>query len=186
MAKVRSTDTTPEIRVRKLLHGMGYRFRLHRIDLPGNPDIVLPKYKTLIFVHGCFWHGCPTCRRARIRPVANAEYWNMKLDRTMARDRDNVAALRRAGWQVLVIWECETKKKNLNLLVQKLYSIASFAWEPCLTASAGRLQKPCGQEMRQVLSANGALWRLEPLQVKSDVKRSTLSKPNRLKPSSCF
>ena len=116
MAKVRSANTTPEIRVRKLLHSMGYRFRLHRRDLPGNPDIVLPKYKTVIFVHGCFWHGCPTCRHARIRPVANAEYWNKKLDCTMERDKNNVAALEQLGWQVMVIWECESKNNNLSEL----------------------------------------------------------------------
>ena len=120
MSKVHSHDTTPEIRVRKLLHCMGYRFRLRRRDLPGNPDIVLPKYKTVIFVHGCFWHGCPTCRRAKIRPAENAEYWNKKLDRTLERDRKNIAALKRAGWRVLVVWECETRKKQLENLAKKL------------------------------------------------------------------
>jgi len=123
MAKVRSANTTPEIRVRKLLHSMGYRFRLHRRDLPGNPDIVLPKYKTVIFVHGCFWHGCPTCRHARIRPVANAEYWNKKLDCTMERDKNNVVALEQLGWQVMVIWECETKIKSLSSLLQRICEV---------------------------------------------------------------
>jgi DNA mismatch endonuclease (patch repair protein) len=117
---VRSADTTPEIHVRKLLHSMGYRFRLQRRDLPGNPDIVLPKYKTAIFVHGCFWHGCPTCRHAKIRPVANAEYWEKKLNRTLERDRDNVAALEEMGWRVMVIWECETKKNRLEALTQNI------------------------------------------------------------------
>jgi len=121
MAKVHSANTTPEIRVRKLLHRMGYRFRLHRRDLPGNPDIVLPKYKTVVFVHGCFWHGCPTCRHAKVRPVTNSEYWNKKLDRTKERDQQNTAALEQMGWQVLVIWECETKKSNLDSLVAKLH-----------------------------------------------------------------
>ncbi|MDR1328740.1 MAG: very short patch repair endonuclease [Oscillospiraceae bacterium] len=74
MSKVHSANTTPEIRVRKLLHGMGYRFRLQRRDLPGNPDIVLPKYNTVIFVHGCFWHGCPSCRKAKIRPATNGRF----------------------------------------------------------------------------------------------------------------
>ena len=113
MAKVHSTNTTPEIRVRKLLHNMGFRYRLHLRDLPGNPDIVLPKYKTVIFIHGCFWHGCPTCRRARIRPVANADYWENKLNRTLERDKSNVAALERMGWRVMIIWECETKVKHV-------------------------------------------------------------------------
>jgi len=120
MSKVHSNDTSPEIRVRKLLHSMGYRFRLHRQDLPGKPDIVLPKYNTVIFVHGCFWHGCPTCRHAQIRPQANAEYWNKKLDRTMARDKENQARLEALGWRVLVIWECETRKRREENLVRKI------------------------------------------------------------------
>ena len=121
MAKVHSTNTTPEVRVRKLLHSMGYRFRLHRRDLPGNPDIVLPKYKTVIFVHGCFWHGCPICRHARVRPATNAEYWNKKLDRTMERDKSNVTALEQMGWRVMIIWECETRQKCHLLLIKRIY-----------------------------------------------------------------
>lgn len=120
MAKVHSANTTPEIRVRKLLHSLGYRFRLQRRDMPGNPDIVLPKYKTVIFVHGCFWHGCPTCRHAKKRPVANADYWEKKLNRTLERDKNNVALLEQIGWRVLVVWECETKKKNLINLSERL------------------------------------------------------------------
>ena len=120
MSKVHSANTKPEIRVRKLLHSMGYRFRLQRRDLPGNPDIVLPRYKTVIFVHGCFWHGCPTCRRAKIRPQSNSEYWEKKLDRTLERDKHNQMLLDQLGWRVLVIWECETKKKLLEELIQKI------------------------------------------------------------------
>jgi len=120
MSKVHSANTTPEIRVRKLLHSMGYRFRLQRRDLPGNPDIVLPKYKTVIFVHGCFWHGCPTCRHAKIRPQSNSEYWEKKLDRTLERDKYNHALLEQLGWQVLVIWECETRKTKQSELIEKL------------------------------------------------------------------
>jgi DNA mismatch endonuclease (patch repair protein) len=123
MSKVRSANTTPEIRVRKLLHRMGYRFRLHQTDLPGKPDIVLRKYKTVIFVHGCFWHGCPICRHAKIRPATNAEYWNKKLDRTIERDKENQRKLKEMGWCVMVIWECETKKKVNEQLIQKLQSI---------------------------------------------------------------
>ncbi|MDR1246479.1 MAG: very short patch repair endonuclease [Clostridiales Family XIII bacterium] len=121
MSKVHNSNTTPEIRVRKLLHSMGYRFRLQRRDLPGNPDIVLPKYKTVIFVHGCFWHGCPTCRHAKIRPVTNVDYWEKKLNRTLERDKRNVAVLEEMGWRVLVIWECETKKSVTEKLLQRIY-----------------------------------------------------------------
>jgi DNA mismatch endonuclease (patch repair protein) len=123
MAKVHSSNTTPEIRVRKLLHRTGYRFRLQGRDLPGNPDIVLPKYKTVIFVHGCFWHGCPTCGHAKIRPVANAEYWDKKLNRTLERDKINIAALEQMGWRVMVIWECETKRNAVNELSIKLQAV---------------------------------------------------------------
>ncbi|HMM05939.1 MAG TPA: very short patch repair endonuclease [Clostridiales bacterium] len=125
MSKVHSANTTPEIRVRKLLHSLGYRFRLQRRDLPGNPDIVLPKYKTVIFVHGCFWHGCPTCKHARVRPVANAGYWENKLNRTLERDKNSVAALEQMGWQVMVIWECETRKKNINGLLERIKNVLS-------------------------------------------------------------
>ncbi|MDL2273760.1 very short patch repair endonuclease [Oscillospiraceae bacterium OttesenSCG-928-G22] len=131
MSKVHSTNTTPEIYVRKLLHSMGYRFRLQRRDLPGNPDIVLPKYKAVIFVHGCFWHGCPTCRHAKIRPVANAEYWEKKLNRTLERDKNNVKALEQLGWRVMVIWECETKKKNINILANRIRDVLSYTEVGC-------------------------------------------------------
>lgn len=120
MSKVHSANTTPEIRVRKLLHSMGYRFRLQRNDLPGRPDIVLPKYKTAIFVHGCFWHGCPTCRHARVRPKSNSIYWGKKLDRTLKRDQNNKVELEKMGWRVLIVWECETKKTKLPFLKEKL------------------------------------------------------------------
>ena len=120
MAKVHSANTKPEIRVRKLLHRIGYRFRLQRRDLPGNPDIVLPKYKAVIFVHGCFWHGCPVCRHAKIRPVTNAEYWEKKLNRTLERDKNNVEALVQMGWRAITVWECEIRKKNIGELLIKL------------------------------------------------------------------
>jgi DNA mismatch endonuclease (patch repair protein) len=120
MSKVHSADTTPEIRVRSVLEEMGYTFFLENNDLPGKPDILLPDYDTLIFVHGCFWHGCPTCRHARIRPKGNAEYWNKKLDRTLVRDKENKIKLEQLGYKVLVIWECETRKKKIDILKEKI------------------------------------------------------------------
>jgi DNA mismatch endonuclease (patch repair protein) len=120
MAKVHSEDTSPELIVRKLLWGMDFRYRLHRKDLPGKPDIVIPKYKTVIFVHGCFWHGCPTCKHAQIRPKNNADYWNKKLDKNIERDKKNESELKKLDWNVLIIWECETKKSKRDLLINKI------------------------------------------------------------------
>jgi DNA mismatch endonuclease (patch repair protein) len=110
MSRITSKNTLPEMRVRQALHSFGYRFRLHRKDLPGKPDIVLPKYKTVIFVHGCFWHG-HTCCDGR-RPKSNTGYWNPKLDRNIARDREHSRLLRLLGWRRIVIWECETLNKT--------------------------------------------------------------------------
>ncbi len=108
MSRVRDKDTSPERRVRSIAHGLGYRYRLHRNDLPGNPDIVFPSRKKMIFVHGCFWHG-HNCRRGRRIPKANAEYWIEKIRRNVERDALNQAKLASLGWDVLVIWECETR-----------------------------------------------------------------------------
>jgi len=118
MACIKSKDTKPERLVRSLLHRMGYRFRLHRPDLPGKPDIVLPRFQAVIFVHGCFWHG-HNCKDGR-RPKSNTEYWNEKLDRNVDRHRRNMRLLRRAGWRPLVIWECQCNdEKRLRGLLQK-------------------------------------------------------------------
>lgn len=107
MAQVKNKNTAPEIAVRKTLHRLGYRFRLHRRNLPGHPDIVLPRYRTVIFVHGCFWHGhdCPRGKRPSTRP----EFWNEKLDRNIERDKDTIRRLEETGWRVLVVWECQIK-----------------------------------------------------------------------------
>ncbi|RJQ27687.1 DNA mismatch endonuclease Vsr [Candidatus Parcubacteria bacterium] len=111
MARVRSSGTKPELTVRQIAHALGYRFRLHRRDLPGKPDIVFPRYRRLILVHGCFWHGHDGCTKAR-RPVMNSEFWDRKLSRNRKRDTENAEALRRAGWRILVVWECETKERE--------------------------------------------------------------------------
>lgn len=108
MARVKGRDTAPELKVRKLLTGLGARYRLHRKDLPGSPDIVLPGRKLAIFVHGCFWHGHDCARGART-PKANRDYWVGKVERNRTRDRASIQALTRGGWRVAVIWECQMK-----------------------------------------------------------------------------
>ncbi|MDQ2805588.1 MAG: very short patch repair endonuclease [Chloroflexota bacterium] len=108
MSRVKQRDTAPELVVRRLLHRMGYRFRLHRKDLPGKPDIVLPRHRKIILVHGCLWHGHEGCRRGA-RPVRNAEFWNAKIDRNIARDTKVQAELQALGWGVLTVWQCETR-----------------------------------------------------------------------------
>jgi DNA mismatch endonuclease (patch repair protein) len=108
MSRIRSTNTKPEIAVRSLVHRLGYRFRLHRRDLPGRPDIVLPRHKKIIMVHGCFWHG-HHCKLAS-KPKSNGEYWSAKILSNKSRDQKNLAALECAGWQVLEIWECEIRR----------------------------------------------------------------------------
>lgn len=112
MAAVKGKDTKPEMRVRRLAHAMGYRFRLHRKDLPGAPDLVFPGRKKAIFVHGCFWHG-HDCARGSRKPKANAAYWRAKIAKNRARDQKTLAALAMAGWQALVLWECELKRDDL-------------------------------------------------------------------------
>jgi len=118
MSRVRGKNTKPEIIIRSLLHNMGYRFRLHRKDLPGKPDITLPKYKKIILVHGCFWHGHVGCSRSR-RPSTNQKFWNKKLDKNIERDKLTVNTLNQLGWEVLIIWSCEvndTDKLKAKLL----------------------------------------------------------------------
>ena len=108
MSRIRGKDTRPEMRVRRLVHGMGYRYRLHAKELPGRPDLVFRPRRKAIFVHGCFWHRHAGCSANQI-PKTRSDYWRHKLDGNAERDRRNEAALRAAGWSVLVIWECETK-----------------------------------------------------------------------------
>lgn len=108
MSRIRGRDTRPELRLRSLLHRAGFRFRLHAKQLPGRPDVVLPKYRTVIFVHGCFWHRHPGCRNATI-PSTRREFWQEKFDSNVSRDARNQAALEAAGWTVLTVWECELK-----------------------------------------------------------------------------
>ncbi len=108
MSRVRGQETIPEKRVRSILHRLGFRFRKNVKSLPGTPDIVLPKYKTAIFVHGCFWHQHNGCRKAR-RPTTRVEFWNKKFDANIERDARKLRELRKAGWKTLVIWQCQIK-----------------------------------------------------------------------------
>jgi DNA mismatch endonuclease, patch repair protein len=108
MSKVKGKNTRPEIRVRSLLHRLGYRFRLHDKHLPGKPDIIFTRRHAVIFVHGCFWHQHIGCTSAA-RPTTNTYYWNSKLDKNLLRDKENIKALKKIGWNILVLWECELK-----------------------------------------------------------------------------
>ena len=107
MASVSSKNTKPEMFVRRVLHGLGYRYRLHRRDLPGSPDLVFPSRKKTIFVHGCFWHG-HGCKWGRL-PKSNLDYWAPKIGANQARDERNILALKQAGWSPLVVWQCELR-----------------------------------------------------------------------------
>lgn len=106
MSKVRGKDTTPEMKVRRMVHAMGYRYRLHIKDIPGKPDLVFPRLRKAIFVHGCFWH-MHSCKRL---PESNLDYWKPKFEENKKRDRRNLRKLKRLGWEVLTVWECWTKR----------------------------------------------------------------------------
>lgn len=108
MRQIKSKDTSPELLLRRMLHRLGYRFRIHRKDLPGKPDIVFPSRRKVIFVHGCFWHQHPGCREGRV-PGSRREYWEPKLARNQQRDSAAQTALKEQGWDYLLVWECELK-----------------------------------------------------------------------------
>lgn len=111
MSSVRQKDTKPEKTVRSILHKLGFRFRKNVTSIVGKPDIVLPKYKTIIFVHGCFWHQHKNCRKAN-RPTSNVEFWNNKLDKNIERDKQNLKELKSLGWKIITVWTCEIKDKE--------------------------------------------------------------------------
>lgn len=119
MRAIKSKDTTPEMVVRRLAHSLGYRYRLHRRDLPGKPDLVFPGRHKVIFVNGCFWHG-HGCRRGARMPAANAEYWHRKIAKNVERDAASMRALHRIGWRVLTVWECETAVRRREGLKRSL------------------------------------------------------------------
>lgn len=117
MRRIRSKDTSPELALRRLIHALGFRFRLHRKGLPGRPDLVFPGRRKVIFVHGCFWHQHPGCSEGRI-PRSRLDYWTPKLGRNQVRDAANLNLLNEQGWKVLVIWECDLK--DLQALTKRV------------------------------------------------------------------
>jgi DNA mismatch endonuclease, patch repair protein len=123
MRRIKGKDTKSEMLVRRLVHGMGYRYRLHRRDLPGTPDLVFPPRRKVIFVHGCFWHWHPDpgCRISGL-PKSRLEFWGPKLEANRARDTAKQRGLREAGWRVLVVWECETVKGKQPALIERVRS----------------------------------------------------------------
>ncbi|APY14768.1 DNA mismatch endonuclease Vsr [Brucella sp. 10RB9214] len=132
MARITSKNTQPELAIRKGLHRMGFRYRLHSGRFRGRPDILLPKYKAAIFVHGCYWHG-HDC--GEVKPASsNKDYWSEKINRNKERDKDNQKAILAAGWRFLVIWECSIRRKGDSVLDQVIMQIA--AWLECNSISA--------------------------------------------------
>jgi DNA mismatch endonuclease (patch repair protein) len=123
MSRIKSKDTVPEVALRKALHALGFRFRLNGRKLPGKPDIVLSKYRTAIFVHGCFWHRHSNCRIATL-PKSNTVFWVEKFDRNVRRDTRVIGELEQLGWAVLIVWECElSSKKDISDVVAKIASM---------------------------------------------------------------
>jgi DNA mismatch endonuclease, patch repair protein len=138
MSHIRSQDTRPEIIVRKYLHSAGFRYRLHVSKLPGKPDLVFPRRNICVFVHGCFWHGCPKCRDGRRTPQTNQSYWQPKIAANKQRDRVCQRELRRAGWRVLVIWECEAVNPAHLCKLRRAIAASKVACCPGVLGSADR------------------------------------------------
>lgn len=119
MSAVKNKNTRPELFVRSIMHKSGYRYSLHRPDLPGKPDLVLPKYNTVIFVNGCFWHSHKNCKKAEL-PKSNVDFWRQKIQSNVERDKKNYSDLLELGWRVLVIWSCSCQKKEVHLLFSQI------------------------------------------------------------------
>lgn len=135
MAGIKSKNTKPEMVVRKLVHRLGFRFRLHRRDLPGSPDLVFPRFRRVIFVHGCFWHQHPRCKFA-YTPKSRPEFWIPKLEANMRRDAAAQQALVAAGWDILIVWECEIF--DIFNLSNKIHSFLSAEFSPSSSSFASR------------------------------------------------
>lgn len=136
MSRIRSSNTSPELALRRALHALGFRFRLHRKDLPGKPDIVLPQYKTVVFVHGCFWHRHAGCKVATT-PKSNTEFWVEKFDRNIARDTRAIGLLEAQGWKVIIAWECElsSARKAADAALRIAAEIRTGVPGLCMTAT---------------------------------------------------
>jgi len=125
MSRIRGRDSVSEMRLRRMIHGMGFRYRLHVRSLPGTPDLVFPSRKAVIFMHGCFWHRHEDCRLARM-PKSRVDFWREKLEGNMRRDEENRRRLNEMGWRVLVVWECQMKARDLESVAQ---SVKRFLWD---------------------------------------------------------
>lgn len=145
MSRIRSKNTKPELIVRSLLHRMGFRFRVNRGDLPGKPDIVLPKYKTIIFVHGCFWHRHKGCKGATT-PSTRRKFWLKKFQGNVERDKRNQRELRKAGWKVIVLWECRVQHDPVNTVMKAVNRFGG-------TASASDYPLPTRREVLRTAEA---------------------------------
>jgi len=122
MSRIRCKDTKPELMLRSMLHRAGFRFRVHERKLPGTPDIVLPRYKTIIFVNGCFWHRHKNCKYA-YNPKSKPDFWQDKFSKTILRDREKIKALRSSGWKVITVWECDLQKDPDSILAKVVQNL---------------------------------------------------------------
>jgi DNA mismatch endonuclease (patch repair protein) len=125
MRKIKPAGSKQEIFIRKLVHSMGYRYRLHKKDLPGKPDLVFRKYKKVIFVNGCFWHGHEGCKRSAL-PTTNAEFWRKKITGNVERDKVNYERLNKLGWKILIVWQCEIKESEKEKLRKKISEFLEY------------------------------------------------------------
>lgn len=128
MSQIKGKDTKPEMIVRKFLHANGFRYRLHNKKLPGKPDITLSKFRTVIFVNGCFWHGHKGCKYF-VMPKTKTEWWKKKIEATKKRDNESILDIRELGWSPITIWECELKPDKRNLTLENLYDLITKAEE---------------------------------------------------------
>jgi len=130
MSRIRGKDTKPEILVRKFLHSKGLRYRLHDKNIPGKPDLVLKKFNTVVFIHGCFWHGHENCKYFKL-PETRKEWWKEKIEKNKERDLKNIKKLKEFGWNVIVIWECQLKENKNNTLLSVLRKIKNANKDTC-------------------------------------------------------